>query len=47
MKKKLMFLLTLVMMWLCAVPAAAAGKPVLPAEVSVPSKNCVFLGGCG
>lgn len=44
MKKKLMFLLTLVMMWLCAVPAAAAGKPVLPAEVSVPSKNCVFLG---
>nr|WP_317349064.1 CAP domain-containing protein [uncultured Blautia sp.] len=44
MKKKLMFLLTFVMMWIWAVPASAASKPVLPTDVSVPSKNCIFLG---
>lgn len=44
MKKKVMVLVAILFVWLCALPAAAGNVQVLPTDTAVPSAGCVFLG---
>lgn len=44
MKKKVMVSVTVLFVWLCALPAVAGNVQVLPTDTAVPSAGCVFLG---